>query len=330
MKACPKCEHNNDEDAKYCSVCGSSLKTSKNFLNNAYQGKNNWWIYLITILSTWGVQVLIGIVGGIVLVIFLIMQNGISTDFTSYLYNPFLLLPLTLVSFAASYAIFYIFTRFIHKKKFISFITTESKINWRRILKGAGLWLAILSIFTVISILTNPGEFKFTFNLGAFGILLIISLITFPIQASFEEVFFRGYLMQGIGLLSKKPIMPLLATSILFALMHVLNGPNGTVSGFAVAETLIIGLMFGVITLGENSIETATGMHVINNIYASLIVSTQDSVLGNVPSVFTAPYDPYSSILWSFIVALIAITIIFWGKKDKLLAIFKWKDAELN
>lgn len=128
--------------------------------------------------------------------------------------------------------------------------------------------------------------------------------------------------MQGFSLLNKKPILPLLATSIIFGLVHVANGTNMTLSLFPVIEASIIGLMLGIITLGENSIETATGIHIMNNIYVALIVSSQDGVLGNVPSVLTAPSDPYSSVLWTVVFVIIAIIIIFWGKKDKLLDIF--------
>jgi membrane protease YdiL (CAAX protease family) len=140
-------------------------------------------------------------------------------------------------------------------------------------------------------------------------------------------VFFRGYLMQGFGLLSKKPIIPVLATSIIFGLVHVMNGTNMTISIFPVIEASIIGLMLGIVTLGEDGIETAMGIHILNNIYAALIVSTEGSVLGDVPSVLSASYDPYSSILWTIILSVIAIMIIFWGKKDKLLTIFRWEDV---
>lgn len=134
--------------------------------------------------------------------------------------------------------------------------------------------------------------------------------------------------MQGFGLISKKPIIPLLATSIIFGLVHASNGTNMTFSTFPVIEASIIGFMLGIITLGENSIETATGIHVINNLYVALIVSTQGSVLGDVPSVLTAPSEPNSSVISTIIFVLIALTVIFWGKKDKLVAIFRWENAE--
>lgn len=338
MKACPKCEHNNDEDTMYCSVCGTSLKTSKNFLNNVYQGKNNWWRYLITILSTVVVPfttVFIAIIFlGFIFAIIMIKSGYMGSQLNEIFLNPIFLVFLTMVLYVFFWAVFYIFARFIHQRKLISFINTESKINWMKILKGAGLWIAILGLFTIISFLLDPGSYKFTFNPNSFWILLIICLIGIPIQASFEEVFFRGYLMQGFGLLSKKPIVPLLTTSILFAIIHCANGINSLVNIFLVLQIFVIGIMFGIIALGENRIETAIGVHIANNLYAFLIVSSSDELLTGLPSIFTLPPSTPSGLcmglITTIIAALLAIIIIFWGKKDKLLAIFKWEDAEPN
>jgi membrane protease YdiL (CAAX protease family) len=201
-----------------------------------------------------------------------------------------------------------------------------------KMLKGAGLWFAILGAFTLISYLSNPGIYKFTFNPSTFGILLIIVIIGIPIQASFEEIFFRGYLMQGFGLLSKKPIIPLLVTSILFAILHGANGTSSIVNIFIVLQILIVGIMLGIIALGENRIETAMGVHIANNIYAFLIVSSSDEIVNGLPSILTAPpsapADLFSGLLTTIIAVLIVLTILFWGKKDKLFSIFRLEDAE--
>ena len=134
--------------------------------------------------------------------------------------------------------------------------------------------------------------------------------------------------MQGFGLLSKKPIIPLLVTSLIFASLHWFNGTNITFSSFILLDTFIVGLMLGIITLGENSIETAAGIHITNNLYVAIIVNTPDAGLGNLPSILTSPLDPANSILGTVLAVLIALIIIFWGKKDKLLDIFRWEDAE--
>jgi len=326
MKVCPKCEFENNDESFYCATCGEQL-SSISFLKNAYEGKNNWWRYLITISATWGVQIILGFVLGIFLIVYLALNGFSLARFNEYINDPFFILILTLVGFSVSYIVLYFCMRFVHRRKFLSYITIKSKINWMRVLKGAFVWLAILGIYTLITYLLNPDGYKFTYNSSTFGILLIISLITFPIQASFEELFFRGYLMQGFGVLFKKPILTLLATSIIFGLVHVMNGTNMSLSIFPAIEASIIGLMLGIITLGEDSIETATGIHIINNLYVALIVSTEGSVIGNVPSVLTVPADPSGSIFLTIIISVIAIVIIFWGKMDKLRTIFSWKDV---
>ena len=282
---------------------------------------------------TWGIQGLAGIIVAVLFIAFLIMQNGISAvslNIQSIQSNSLFLVALALIGFAFSYFFFYLCTRFIHRRQFLSLITTKSRINWGRILKGAALWFSILGVLTIISFLINPGSYELTFNPSTFGMLLILSLITFPIQASFEEVFFRGYLMQGFGLLSKKPVIPLLVTSLLFGLGHIMNGTGMTLSIFPLIETIIIGIALGAITLGEGSIETAIGIHVMNNLYAVLIVSTPGGIFGNLSSIMTNSSSPYGDILVTTTAAVIAILVIFWNKKDKLVCIFKWKDAEDN
>jgi CAAX amino terminal protease family. len=279
------------------------------------------------------VQLILGVVVAVLFVAFLIMQNGVSAvgvDIQSIQSNSLFLVALALIAFAASYFVFYLCTRFIHRRSFISVFTAKSRFNWNGMLKGAALWFSILAILTIISFVINPTSYKITFNPSTFGLLLILSLITFPIQASFEEVFFRGYLMQGVGLLSKKPIIPILVTSLFFGIGHIMNGTGMTLSVFPFIETVIIGIALATITLGEDGVETAIGIHVINNLYAVLIVSTPEGIFGNLSSIVTTASNPYSDIFVTTAAAVIAVIIIFWNKKDKLRDIFRWEDAEPN
>ncbi len=263
--------------------------------------------------------------------VILIMQKGIYTaslEFQSLQSNSLFLVAVTLIGFALSFLVFYFCIRFIHHRSFISIITTKSRIRWNKILKGAVIWFSILGVLAIISFLISPTSYKVTFDPSTFGILLVLSLLTFPIQSTFEEVFFRGYLMQGFGLLTKKPIIPVLVTSLIFGLGHVMNGPNMTMNVFQLIETFIIGIMLGAVILGEDGIETAIGIHVINNLYAVLIVSTSGGIFGNLPSILTTSSNPYSDLAVIVTAAVIAIIVIFWNKKDKLMDIFRWEDAE--
>ena len=289
------------------------------FLDNAIEGKNNWWRYLITIILTWGTPVVI------LTIVFFILSNFNPIKLVSLLSQPISLIVLVGISDILSLIFLYIGVRYIHERKFISLINTDSKFSWRRILKGGGIWFGILTLGLIITLLLNPTNLNVTFNSQPFITLLIISLIVFPIQASFEELFFRGYLMQGIGLTSKYPIVPLITTSIIFALLHFPNGGNALTSVDIVIQALIIGLTLGIITLGENRLETAMGVHIANNIFVALIVNTPNGGLGNIPSIITdnSPPNILSDVPIIALYAIILLAIIFWGKKENIIKIFK-------
>lgn len=104
--------------------------------------------------------------------------------------------------------------------------------------------------------------------------------------------------------------------------MHYWNG-TGNVGIAIVISTFIIGLMLGIITLGENGIETAMGIHIANNLYVALIFNSADSGIPNAPAIVTShPTDPFIGIPWMILMALLTITILFWNRKDDLLKIF--------
>ncbi|AEG19085.1 CPBP family intramembrane glutamic endopeptidase [Methanobacterium paludis] len=306
------------------------------FLDNASQGKNNWWRYFLTIILTFGVGTIITAI--LIIIISLVysiyaMTRGFYLDINSLLSDPLFMLAMVAVEYIISFLFFYISVKVLHKRSLMSLINTVGKISWMKILKGASIWTAIMMAFSIVPLLVWSGElgYSITFNSKTFGLLLILTLITFPIQASFEEIFFRGYLMQGFGLFSKKPVIPLIATSVIFALMHFFNGTDVVMSLSIVLSTLIIGLMLGTIALGENRIETAMGAHIANNVFIALIYNSSDSGLGNLPSAITVQAsDPYSGILLLVIAALIMITVVFWNKKDDLFNVFRLKNIDNN
>ena len=296
------------------------------FLDNVNNGKNTSGSYLLTILIT--------VIGGtfasvLFLVLFMILYfsslrtTGMGLEI-NILNNPLIILIFIGVSYWVFALLFYLCIRFIHKKNIINLINTGKNVRWFRILKGAGLWGGILAIFTLASYIYNNSSLSFNLNLLPFIYLLIISLLVFPIQASFEEIFFRGYLMQGFGLLSKKPIVPLILTTLIFAIVHFYNGTTLEMSITIVVSALILGLMLGIIVLGEDGLETAMGVHIANNMFIALFLNSPDSGLGNLPSLFISPStNSYSGILLLIAMAVLLIIILFWNKKENIYRIFK-------
>jgi uncharacterized protein len=331
------------------------------FLNNAKSGKNSIWRYLITIILCLGVASLVaGALLGVLIVAWAVFnqaafhQNFDTAIIYQLLSDPIFLIFLVGLSFSLSYFFLGLSLKVFHEKKFISVINTGNKVRWSRIGKGAIYWFAILLVLDLISYLIDPGSFKISFNLqNNFWILALLALIAFPIQASFEEVFFRGYLMQGVSLIGdwspknrlltylmlkirlirnlvlwiislfQKPWFVLLTTSLIFALLHWWNGSTIILSLSIVSGTFIIGLMLGIIAMADDGIEMAIGVHIINNIYVSVIHSSPDGGLGNLPSLVVSPSDPYTAPLFLILAAVVLIYLLFRNRKEDVLRIFK-------
>lgn len=320
----------------------SSTMSSIQFLENASVGKNKWWRYVLTVIVSFvGGNLVAGLAMALVLVVYSVfLASGGVTDISNIIMeiisSPFTLVALLGVSYTISFFFFYICLRFIHHKPLLKVINTVSSMRWKLLFKGLILWFLILGIFSLPDLIFNQGSYQITFNPSTFTLLLVLCLLTFPIQASFEEVLFRGYLMQGFSLFSKrlsgifklnwlsKPWVPLLITSIIFGCVHFWNGTSLYVDLSIVCSTFIIGLMLGIITLGENGIETAMGIHIANNLYVSLLYNSTDSGLPGLPSVVTAEAsDPFAGLPILALAALLVIVILFWNRKDDLIRIFR-------
>ncbi|AXV40502.1 CPBP family intramembrane glutamic endopeptidase [Methanobacterium sp. BAmetb5] len=299
------------------------------FLDNASEGSNSWWKYLLTVLmSLVGGSLVAGIIMGILLVFLSIFSSGgianIYDFITSALSSPFSLVILVGISYTLSYLFFYICLRFIHHKHLLKVINTVSGVRWKLLFKGLILWALILFILSLPDLIINPGSYQITYNSGNFLILLVICLLVFPLQASFEEILFRGYLMQGFSLISKKPWIPLLITSLLFGIVHFFNGTSLTSDLSIVASTFVVGMMLGILALADNGIESAMGVHIANNLYVALFFNSTDSGLQGLPSVVTSQAaDPFSGLPLLILASILMIVILFWNRKEDVLRIFR-------
>lgn len=308
------------------------------FLANGKKGKNDWWRYLITIFSSWGLSNIIAAIIFIFIIGFYFLFFGSSSiDILYTLVNiesiPTVFFLLIFLSFAISMIIFFICLKFIHKKNIMSIINTSKekdgtgksiswikRIRWDRIMKGGLLWLIFLSIIQIIAYVSNPNSIIINFNIENVAMMIFLFIIAIPIQITFEELFFRGYLNQGLSLKIKSPIMVILISSLIFSLGHILNGGDNVIFMIQnVSVTFIIGIIFSGFTLVENGIELAIGAHLVNNFFAFIISSSEGSV-GSFNSIIqTTQIDPIMDTLLSVIFLLIFAFILFLYKKEDVL-----------
>jgi membrane protease YdiL (CAAX protease family) len=186
---------------------------------------------------------------------------------------------LILISFAVAFGGLVLAVRIIQKQKIKEIVTSRPAINWRRFFFAFAVWGAFSVITTAIAYYTSPESFALQFNIKKFLLLCAIAIPLIPIQTSVEELVFRGYLMQGFGLLAKNRWFPLVMTSLIFGGMHLMN-PEVTQMGILVTTYYILtGFLLGIMTLMDEGTELALGFHAANNLFAALLVTSDWSAL---------------------------------------------------
>lgn len=161
----------------------------------------------------------------------------------------------------------------VHSQSIRSLTTSRKKIDWKRIAFAFLLWGGITIVLTALGLLLSPDDYVFNFKLEPFLILVVIGVLLIPLQTSFEEYMFRGYMMQGIGLIAKNRWVPLVITSVLFGLMHLGNPEVGKLGYGIMVYYIGTGFFLGIITLMDEGLELALGFHAANNLISALLVT---------------------------------------------------------
>lgn len=293
------------------------------FLLKGYvTGKNEFWMYLLGIVAAFFGYLAFQLIMMVPLVT-AAMNHGISmTEITqnpNVLFNPektginkSLLLALMMGMFVFTLLFLWLALKYFHKKTLASIITGYEKIRWRRYFFSFGIWSILITLLTIATYLVSPEEIEIRFNAGNFAILLIVAIIFIPIQTATEELIFRGYLMQGFGLVFKNGILPLVITSILFGLMHASN-PEAKAHGLLIMMPyyILFGAFLGMLTLLDEGAELAMGIHCANNLVSSLLVCSKNSVLQTDAIFYISSENPGGEfIIWA-IMASICFFILY-------------------
>jgi len=210
------------------------------------------------------------------------MRGGSMPTTNAQLYrfmDQNLMLFLLLLSFVFALAGIVIVVKKYHHQAFIQVVTSRFKVDWRRILFSFFIWAIFSVATTVYAYYAAPQDYEVQFNLGKFLILCLIAIPMIPIQTSVEELVFRGYLMQGFGVLAKNKWFPLLMTSLIFGCMHLLNPEVEEMGPILSLYYIGTGLCLGIMTLMDDGTELALGFHAANNLTAALLITSDWSVL---------------------------------------------------
>ena len=250
-----------------------------NFIQQGFKGRNEWWRYVLTIVLIFiGVQF-----AAIPLSIAAFIEldfnwtdflKGAEDSFMSIEMDNNLYLFLMIFTFIAAICILYLCVKYLHHKQFVDIITSRKKLDWNRVFFAFLLWGAISAIIITIQISLYPDDYIWNFKPIPFLILLLVSFLFLPFQTSAEELVFRGYLMQGFGILSGNRWFPLLITSVIFGSLHFMNPEVEKMGSVTMVFYIGTGLFYGIATLMDNGLELSLGLHASNNVIAAFLVTT--------------------------------------------------------
>ena len=294
------------------------------YVEQAHKSLSETWRYILGIFV-----VFIGwqLIGGVPLIAALLMKSdsisvlssgdmGAMAEALGTNYFLFLML----LTFAIGLACLFFWTKVIHKQPIRELTTSRKKVDWNRIFFAFFLWAGVSIIFVLVDVQLSPEDYELNFNLKPFLVLAAIAIIMIPIQTSMEEYYMRGYLMQGLGVMAKNKWVPLVVTSTLFGLMHILN-PEVEKLGYGIMVYYIgTGFFLGVLTLMDEGLELALGFHAANNLTTALLV-TADWTAFQTDSIYRDVSDPVLG--WDVLVPVLIIfpiLLFIFSKK------YKWTD----
>ena len=273
------------------------LPQTERYLDLARQGRNAWWRYALGVFTIAFFWLGLGYAPYILLV-----GAGVEThpllDFVAINFSIFMMLAGLALAM-----------KLIHRRPLLSLITPEARVDLRRIGRGALVWTVIAAVIVVIEHLLFPDRYYVSFDPERFFVFLALVLVLTPIQAGTEELVFRAYAMQGLGLLTRRPALVAVASSLVFTVPHLLN-PEVHEYGVLImaANYFAIGLLLATITLRDGRLELAIGLHAVNNVFLALIANYEGSAL-TTESIFTArELDP----VYSLVTMIIGTFVFHW------------------
>ena len=201
--------------------------------------------------------------------------------------------------------------RIFHKRRFLTLITPNLSVDWKKIGKSFGLFFILVALATVVDYLLNPSTYQFNLNPERFLIFAPVAIVLVPIQTSAEELLFRGYLLQSMALLTRNRATLVLISGALFMVPHLAN-PEMTAGFWSMAfYYFLVGGILTIITLRSNSLEMAMGIHAAINMFAALIVNYANSALETESIFYCTEIEPFFTVVSFAVIALVFYMVMF-------------------
>lgn len=190
----------------------------------------------------------------------------------------------------------------VHRRPLGLLASVTERVRWGLLLRLLGVALAVM-VASFLASLLIPGEATEDISVppaGQLTALVVVILLTTPLQSAAEEVGFRGYLTQAVASWWRRPGAGTLAaaavSSVLFALAHGVQDPA------LFLDRLAFGAAASWLVWRTGGLEASVALHVVNNLIALLF----SAVTGQLEESITG-----STLPWSVAALDVATMVLF-------------------
>jgi membrane protease YdiL (CAAX protease family) len=231
-------------------------------------------------------------------------------DFTGIQVNPAIGLVLLLISFIFGLVALFAVVEYMHGRRFKSLISARP-VRWDKVRFAAGVWFVLTVIGELVMYSMYPGTYHLNINWSTWIFILLVALLILPLQTSFEELLVRGYLMQRIGVATNRAWIAVVITSVFFGVMH-LGNPEIKEFGLGVMMTyyISVALCLAMITIVDDGLEYALGIHAATNIYGAAFVQYEGSALQADAMIRVDDVDPVLMLGLFYLMFIIFLLIV--------------------
>lgn len=148
-------------------------------------------------------------------------------------------------------------------------VSVVRRIRWGYLLACAGVALLVFGAIQAASLSAAGTVLR---PQPQFWWFVLVIVLTSPFQAAAEEVFFRGFLQQGLGSATGRWWIGVLGSALLFALAHGVQSPALFV------DRLAFGVVAGLVVWRTGGLEAGIGTHIVNNVMAFVLAGLTSSI----------------------------------------------------
>jgi uncharacterized protein len=294
---------------------GTAVKDAT-YVEAARWGKHQWWRYVLglaVILFAWMV---VANVASALVALALGGKEGVAA-FSRLDYAAFGLVGgfvVVMAGFPVFLAGILIAVSLIHQRHPRTLVTARERISWTRIGHGfvAGFvpWVLLGGLGQY---LLYPNSFSFNSDLKTFALFVPIALVITAIQTTTEELFFRGYIVQGASLIWSNRVFLAIVSAAIFTMPHATNpeSQEGGWIGMFLGLFVGTGLLYAIVSLIDGTTELAIGAHFANNLAYFLLFNWSGSFF-TTPALFSiSEYHARFYDITSLVLIPVFLAIVF-------------------